>query len=180
MCHAKHFLALCLSVCLSLACCGCGEVEETQGFNPLAANDLLDEVRDLSKPVEWPQLSEPGPVDEDAPEEFTETESGLRYRIRRNSKGRKPRPADAVVVYYRGSLDDGSVFDSCYGRKAPAQFALRSVIAGWTEGLQLVGEGGMIELEIPGELGYGKKGHGNNIPPDATLHFIVEIIKVVR
>ncbi len=82
-------------------------------------------------------------------------------------------------VHYRGTLDDGKTFDSSYGKTGGAiTFPLSGVIKGWTEGLQLIGEGGMIELEIPSELGYGKVGISGTIPPDATLHFIVELLEV--
>lgn len=125
-----------------------------------------------------PSGAEPGAVDADAPEEFTATDSGLKYRIRRKSDGKKPTAADSVVAHYRGWLDDGKEFDSSYKRGEPTPFPLSGVIPGWTEGLQLIGEGGMIELEIPSNLGYGDRGFPPDIPPGATLHFIVELVKV--
>jgi FKBP-type peptidyl-prolyl cis-trans isomerase len=120
----------------------------------------------------------PGPQDPDAPQEFTATDSGLKYRILRKGTGRKPTSADSVTVHYKGWLDDETVFDSSYERGEPITFELLGVIKGWTEGLQHVNEGGMIELEIPSELGYGARGAGSDIPPNATLHFIVELIEV--
>lgn len=126
------------------------------------------------------EVVEPGPVDEDAPEEFTETESGLKYRIRREADGDKPGPEHAVTCHYRGWLDDGTVFDSSYQRGEPATFPLGNVIAGWTEGLQLVAEGGMIELEIPFNLGYGERGRPPKIPGRSTLHFLVELVEIVK
>jgi FKBP-type peptidyl-prolyl cis-trans isomerase FkpA len=122
--------------------------------------------------------SAPGPVDPDAPEEFTTTASGLKYRIRRKSDGRKPTASDKVQVNYRGWLDDGKEFDSSYKRREPIDFSLNGVIPGWTEGMQLVGEGGMIELEIPYQLGYGERGMPPNIPGKSTLHFIVELLAI--
>ena len=122
--------------------------------------------------------NEPGPDDLDAPTEFTETATGLKYRILRKGDGRKPTVADTVKCHYRGTLDDGSEFDSSYSRGEAASFALNGVIAGWTQGLQLVGEGGKIELEIPYQLGYGEAGSPPKIPPQSTLHFIVELISV--
>ena len=121
----------------------------------------------------------PGETDPDAPEEFTATESGLKYRILRKSDGRKPAATDRVLCHYKGTLDDGTVFDSSYDSGSPSAFGLNEVIKGWTEGLQLIGEGGMIELEIPGELGYGELGFGGSIPPNATLHFIVELKRIL-
>ncbi len=122
--------------------------------------------------------TEPGPDDPDAPTEFTETATGLKYRILRKGEGRKPTAADTVKCHYRGTLDDGSEFDSSYSRGEAASFPLNGVIAGWTQGLQLVGEGGKIDLEIPYQLGYGEAGGPPKIPPKATLHFIVELISV--
>lgn len=123
--------------------------------------------------------AKPGAVDPDAPEEFTETKSGLKYRIRRKSDGRKPAVSDSVLAHYKGWLDDGTEFDSSYKRNEPTDFPLSGVIPGWTEGLQLIGEGGMIELEIPYQLGYGELGNPPTIPPRATLHFVVELKKVL-
>ena len=119
-----------------------------------------------------------GQVDSDAPTEFTATDSGLKYRILRKSDGRKPAATDIVVVHYRGWLDNGNEFDSSYKGGQPFTSPLNRVIPGWTEGVQLIGEGGMIELEIPSELGYGTDGFGSVIPPNAQLHFIVELEKV--
>lgn len=119
-----------------------------------------------------------GPVDKDAPKEFQKTESGLRYRILRNADGRKPGPQSYVEVHYRGWLDSGREFDSSYKRGETTSFPLNGVIAGWTEGLQLVSEGGMIELWIPADLGYGSQGSGGSVPPNATLHFVVELVSI--
>ena len=121
----------------------------------------------------------PGPSDPDAPQEFTTTESGLKYRILRRSDGKKPTAEDRVRVHYRGTFDDGKIFDTSYGKTGSAiEFPLNGVVKGWGEGLQLVGEGSMIELEVPPELGYGKDGYPPTIPPDATLHFLVELLNV--
>jgi len=122
--------------------------------------------------------SEPGPTDKDAPKEFTTTKSGLKYRILRNAEGAKPKASDTVKVNYKGWLDNGKEFDSSYARNEPISFPLSGVIPGWTEGMQYVPEGGMIELEIPSQLGYGSRGAGGVIPPNATLHFIVELLDI--
>jgi FKBP-type peptidyl-prolyl cis-trans isomerase len=118
-----------------------------------------------------------GEMDKDAPKVFTKTASGLKYRVLRAGKGQKPQATDNVKVNYHGWLDGGKVFDSSYG-KDPISFPLNGVIKGWTEGMQLVGEGGMVELEIPAALGYGKQGIPGTIPGGASLHFLVELIKV--
>ncbi|PAY21002.1 peptidylprolyl isomerase [Rhodopirellula sp. SM50] len=119
-----------------------------------------------------------GPIDAGDVPEFTATDSGLRYRILRSSGGKKPTAENTVAVNYRGWLNSGKVFDSSYERGEPTTFPLRNVIAGWTEGLQLVGEGGMIELWIPSKLGYGKGGSPGSIPPHSHLHFVVELIHI--
>lgn len=120
-----------------------------------------------------------GPTDKDAPKEFTKTPDGLKYRILRKSDGKKPTAKDTVTCHYRGWLDSGKEFDSSYKRGEPASFPLGGVIKGWTLGVPLIGEGGMIELEIPGDLGYGPGGNPRaGIAPDATLHFIIELVKI--
>ena len=124
-----------------------------------------------------PKSIEPGAVDKDAPEEFTTTKSGLKYRVRRKSNGKKPTANNTVEVHYKGWFDNGDVFDSSYDRRKSIGFPLKGVIAGWTEGMQLIGEGGMIELEVPYDLGYGERGR-SGIPPKSTLHFLVELLEV--
>ncbi|MEO1617550.1 MAG: FKBP-type peptidyl-prolyl cis-trans isomerase [Planctomycetota bacterium] len=129
--------------------------------------------------LDRPELQEgAGPVDAGIASEFTRTDSGLRYRILRNSSGKKPAATDTVSVNYRGWLTSGKVFDSSYERGKPTSFPLNNVIAGWTEGMQLVGEGGMIELWVPSKLGYGKSGSPGSIPAHANLHFVVELLDV--
>lgn len=121
----------------------------------------------------------PGIVDPDAPTEFTETESGLKYRVLRKGNGTFPSASSTVLVDYAGELDDGTVFDSSYERSKPVDFPMGGVIAGWTEGVQLVSVGGMIELIVPPELGYGAEGTTNGIPPNATLHFKIELLEIL-
>jgi FKBP-type peptidyl-prolyl cis-trans isomerase len=119
-----------------------------------------------------------GAVDKDAPKTFTTTPSGLKYRVLRKGTGANPKADNKVEVNYHGWLDNGKVFDSSYERKESISFGLKQVIPGWTEGMQQVGKGGMIELEIPSKLGYGDAGAGGAIPPKATLHFLVELIDI--
>jgi FKBP-type peptidyl-prolyl cis-trans isomerase len=131
-----------------------------------------------SKEVPLPKLpAGAGKLDKDPPKTTT-TASGLKYRVLRKGTGGMPKATDSVNVNYHGWLDSGTVFDSSYERKEPISFPLNRVIKGWTEGMQLVGEGGMIELEIPPELAYGDRGAGAAVPPKATLHFLVELRKV--
>ncbi|NUN69886.1 MAG: FKBP-type peptidyl-prolyl cis-trans isomerase [Bacteroidetes bacterium] len=106
------------------------------------------------------------------------TPSGLQYKILREGTGRTPADTSLVTVHYRGRLINGTVFDESYGRGEPTSFRLNQVIRGWTEGVQLIREGGMIELYIPSMLAYGEQGAGQLIPPGATLIFTVELISV--
>ena len=130
--------------------------------------------------VELPKLpAGAGKTDKDAPKTFTATKSGLKYRVLRKGTGDKPTARDSVEVNYEGWVDGGKVFDSSYKRGKSTSFPLGRVIPGWTEGLQLVGEGGMIELEIPSKLAYGDEPPpGSGIGPGATLHFVVELLDV--
>ncbi len=131
--------------------------------------------------VPFPKLPEgAGAIDAKAAKTFTASESGLKYRILRAGTGAKPTPQQRVEVNYHGWLFNGRVFDSSYVRGMPIVFGLNQVVKGWTEGLQKVGKGGMIELEIPGYLGYGLSGQpSSGIPPNATLHFVVELIEIM-
>ena len=129
-------------------------------------------------PEDKQEKATPGAIDSDAGQEFLETASGLKYRILRNTDGKKPTVSNKVTVHYKGWLDDGSIFDSSYRRNEKISFGLNQVIKGWTEGMQLVGVGGMIELEIPYQLGYGERGSPGAIPPKANLHFVVELFDV--
>jgi FKBP-type peptidyl-prolyl cis-trans isomerase len=114
------------------------------------------------------------------PEKTIKRESGLGYEVLREGTGKSPTAADQVTVHYTGYLEDGTVFDSSLARGEPATFPLNRVIAGWTEGLQLMKEGAKYRFTIPPELGYGPRGSPPVIPPSATLIFVVELIKVGR
>ena len=105
--------------------------------------------------------------------------SGLQYQVLKEGNGKKPSAKDTVMCHYEGFLIDGTVFDSSVQRGEPATFPLQQVIAGWTEGLQLMQEGAKYRFFIPYRLGYGEGGAGNSIPPFAALIFDVELIQVV-
>ena len=109
----------------------------------------------------------------------TQTKSGLQYEVLTEGSGRSPKATDTVRCHYEGRLLDGSVFDSSYQRGEPADFGLNQVIAGWTEGVQLMKEGAKYRFYIPYLLGYGERGAGASIPPYSTLIFDVELIKVL-
>ena len=105
--------------------------------------------------------------------------SGLQYQVLKEGNGKKPTAQDTVMCHYEGTLIDGTVFDSSYQRGEPATFPLQQVIAGWTEGLQLMQEGAKYRFFIPYRLAYGEGGAGASIPPFAALVFDVELIQVV-
>jgi FKBP-type peptidyl-prolyl cis-trans isomerase FklB len=104
--------------------------------------------------------------------------SGLQYKILKAGDGNKPTIDDTVVCQYRGTLVDGTEFDSSYKRNQPATFPVKGVIKGWTEALQLMPVGSKWELVIPPDLAYGERGAGNLIGPGATLIFDVELISI--
>jgi len=107
------------------------------------------------------------------------TKSGLQYEVLTEGTGKQPKATDTVRCHYEGRLLDGTIFDSSYKRNAPADFGLQQVIAGWTEGVQLMSEGAKFRFYIPYMLAYGEGGAGASIPPFATLIFDVELIKVL-
>ena len=111
---------------------------------------------------------------------YTTTESGLQYRAISTQEGTQvsPTATDTVEVYYHGTLEDGTVFDSAYERNESIRFGLNQVIRGWTEGLQYMQEGDVYEFSIPAELAYGAQGRPG-IPGGATLNFVVELVNVV-
>jgi len=108
----------------------------------------------------------------------TVLESGLQYEVITAGTGNKPAATDNVTVHYKGTLIDGTVFDSSIERGQPATFPVNGVIPGWVEGLQLMTEGSKWKLHIPFNLAYGEQGAGGSIPPFATLVFEVELIKI--
>jgi FKBP-type peptidyl-prolyl cis-trans isomerase len=106
------------------------------------------------------------------------TESGVQYEVMRAADGPKPTPEDAVTIHYRGTLPDGTEFDSSYNRGEPTTFQVGSVIAGFAEALQLMEVGSQYRFVIPGHLGYGPAGNGGMIGPNQTLVFEVELISI--
>ena len=114
----------------------------------------------------------------DEPETIT-TESGLQYEMLREGDGPSPTATDQVVLHYRGTLTDGSQFDSSYDRGEPATFPVNGVIPGFGEALQLMSVGGHIRVTIPSELAYGEAGAGDAIGPNETLVFEIELLEIV-
>lgn len=107
------------------------------------------------------------------------TDSGLQYKVVTLGKGKKPVSTDKVKVHYRGTLIDGTEFDSSYKRGTPAEFPLANVIKGWTEGLQLMPVGSKFEFYIPANLAYGQRAP-KTIGPNQTLIFEVELLDIVK
>lgn len=105
-------------------------------------------------------------------------DSGLQYKIVRAGEGKTPSIEDKVTTNYRGTLIDGTQFDSSYDRGEPATFPVNGVISGWTEALQLMKEGAHWQLYIPPQLAYGERGAGSSIPPNSALIFDIELLTV--
>lgn len=165
-----QFLVYCSLICLTFSGCGTNLRQGTQA-EPGA-------VESEKRPVKTTQKEMDTQVTDESAPGYSTTSSGLKYRIVREGSDKKPKAQDSVTVHYRGTLEDGTEFDSSYKRGETISFPLGGVIKGWTEGLQLVGEGGEIELIIPPDLGYGASGAPPVIPANATLHFKVELFKV--
>jgi FKBP-type peptidyl-prolyl cis-trans isomerase len=108
------------------------------------------------------------------------TESGLQYKVVKEGGGPKPKKDDVVKVHYRGTLLDGSEFDSSHKRNEPARFRVDQVIPGWTEALQMMGVGSVYEIYLPPELAYGDRGAPPVIQPGSLLKFEVELLEIVK
>lgn len=108
------------------------------------------------------------------------TESGLQIKFVTKGDGPKPKKGDRVKVHYKGTLIDGTEFDSSYKRGEPITFGVTQVIAGWVEALQMMPVGSKVELAIPGDLAYGPQGSGGQIGPNATLLFTVELLGIEK
>lgn len=132
-----------------------------------------------------PATTQPAPTSQPFEEEgFTATESGLKYKIIKEGEGPLPQRNDLLKVHYAGSLEDGTEFDSSYGREQPFQFRIGikprpRVIQGWEEGIGMMKAGGKRILIVPPHLGYGLRGAAPKIPPNATLRFEVELMEIV-
>ena len=128
-----------------------------------------------------PKASQPATASADA-SGFVSTASGLRYKVLASGPagGQRPTINDTVVVHYRGTLVDGTVFDSSYDRGQPASFGVSQVIPGWTQALQMMKPGDQWLIQVPFNLAYGSRGSPPKIPPFADLIFRVELLNVLR
>ena len=156
---------------VALLMASCNNTKSDQSANDAAA-EYGQQIKD-NKTIGREFLEENAKNDS-----VVQTTSGLQYMVLQEGTGAKPGPTDEVTVHYTGRLLDGTVFDSSVERGEPATFKLNQVIPGWTEGLQLMSEGSKYRLFIPSELAYGSKGAGEQIMPNSTLIFDVELIKV--
>ena len=151
--------------------------EEAEKFNAIEAFRTFEGSR--AKRIEAERAAKAGELDKLAAG-FKSTDSGLRYQIIQKGSGKMASKGQQVSVHYKGQLADGTVFDSSYKRNEPLQFqvGVGQVIAGWDEGILLLNEGDKARLVITSDLGYGSRGAGGVIPPDAVLVFDVELVKV--
>ncbi len=172
----SRFLPVLLAIIL--AACG-GQAAQTAepATNENAAKDVA--VSNTTLPAEATPTRSFAFLEEG--ETLTTTASGLQYVIIEEGSGKTPKPGNIVRVHYTGRFSDGNVFDSSYDREKPLQFVvgMGQVIPGWDEAIQLLKAGGKAKLVIPPNLAYGEKGVGEDIPPNSTLYFEVELLEVL-
>ena len=169
----KKILSIALAALLMAGMASCNNQSSSESTEEAAA-DYGQQIKD-NKTLGREFMEENAKNDS-----VVQTKSSLQYMVLKEGTGAKPGPTDTVTVHYTGKLLDGTVFDSSVERGEPAKFPLDKVIPGWTEGLQLMSEGSKYRLFIPSELAYGSKGAGDQILPNSTLIFDVELIKVEK
>ena len=175
-----------ISLGVMLACCVLLIVAQVTNQNTAIAAELQavepEEIVEVSNTVLIAQTPEENPVEENAMEadQVVTTPSGLKYIDLQEGTGATPQPGQTVVVHYTGTLENGTKFDSSLDRNQPFKFKIGvgQVIKGWDEGVGTMKVGGRRRLIIPAELGYGARGAGGVIPPNATLIFEVELLKI--
>ena len=158
-------------------------------LDPAEYSEAMQKLQELMKAAGEKELEAVSAANRAAEEKFMAenakaegvkvTASGLQYKVIEEGSGEKPTMNSKVRVHYEGKLLNGEVFDSSISRGEPLEFMLTQVIAGWTEGLQLMSVGSKYRLFIPAKLGYGSRGAGQAIPPDAALIFDVELLAVL-
>jgi FKBP-type peptidyl-prolyl cis-trans isomerase FkpA len=171
-----------------------GLQETIDGKEPRLADDIREQVKgDITRKLQQKQMEErvaKAKTATEAGEKFLAengkregvktTASGLQYEVLTEGSGASPKTTDKVKVHYKGTLIDGTEFDSSYARGQPVEFPLGNVIPGWTEGLQLMKVGGKSKLYIPSKLAYGERGAGAKIGPNETLIFEVELLNIEK
>lgn len=171
-----------------------GVEDKIKGKEPALSEKQIGEIKmALSKKIQEEQMKkgkEQGDINKKEGEKFLSenktkkgvitTTSGLQYMVLTQGKGPKPKVTDKVKVHYKGTLLDGTEFDSSYKRGEPISFPLNGVIKGWTEGVQLMNVGSKFRFFIPSELAYGERGAGQQIGPNATLTFEVELLGIEK
>ncbi len=174
----KYAAVVAASLSLGLTSCKSGENKEAESDSVVSVEEETVAAAP-SDSLAAIFADESKKADASTDSTYAVTESGLKYLTVTKGTGKSPVATDNVTVHYEGRLTDGTVFDSSYQRGEPAQFPLNAVIPGWTEGLQLMKEGGKTIFYIPSKIGYGEMGTpGGPIPPNADLIFTVELIKV--
>jgi FKBP-type peptidyl-prolyl cis-trans isomerase len=166
-----------------------GLMDALKGENKFSMEEMQDCFNHIQEQIQAKQNQE-GNVEKERGLKFLaenkkidgvfETASGLQYKVIVKGTGAKPAATDKVRVHYTGKTIDGQIFDSSVERGEPAEFPLNQVIAGWTEGLQLMPVGSKYMLYIPSDLGYGERGAGGMIKPGATLIFEVELLDIIK
>ena len=171
-----------------------GLQETMAGKEPRLTDEVREQVKaDITRKLQQKQMEErvaKAATAKEAGEKFLAengkregvktTASGLQYEMLTEGTGAQPKTSDKVTVHYKGTLIDGTEFDSSYSRGQPVSFPLGNVIPGWTEGLQLMKVGGKAKLYIPSALGYGERGAGAKIGPNETLVFEVELLGIEK
>jgi len=158
-----------------------GIQDALSGANPLLSNEEIQETmvafqKEMSEKQK--QRGEAFLAENKKKEGVKTLPSGLQYKVVKAGSGKKPKLDDTVTVQYRGTLIDGTEFDSSFRRGQPATFPVSGVIPGWTEALPLMEEGAKWQLFIPPKLAYGERGAGGLIGPNATLIFEVELVSI--
>lgn len=175
------FLATAVAVA-GIAFTACGNNQKKTDADTIASDTIVETEETAA--VEEPRYGasfftdESKKTDAATDSTYTVTASGLKYAVVTEGTGKSPAATDIVEVHYTGHLLDGTVFDSSYNRGVPAEFPLNGVIKGWTEGLQLMKEGGRTVFYIPSDLAYGEAGAGGLIGPNQDLIFEVELLSV--
>lgn len=170
---------------LMLSACGSKKAEEAQKEENLQKEEQLVKAVETSTPgINGTRYNaaffenEANKSETPSDSTYVQTSTGLKYVIVKEGEGKNPSATDVVTVHYVGTLTDGQQFDSSIDRGMPASFPLNRVIPGWTEGLQLMKEGGEAVFYIPSNIGYGETGAPGAIPPNANLIFWVQLIEI--